>query len=218
MGGPVALAALQAGSDQPSVNAILGTEDPAGVVSQETSSSLTADLSTGTLDGTKPFQAISAPIAANDPSLLEDNQKAIKAVVALADPESSTKKAPVRYFIQPASGKNWGVLHDHNAVDIANSCGTPVIAAAEGTIVSDSSLGTGESGWNGGYGRFILIKHPNGTKTRYAHLSKIEVAVGGEVEQGQEIGKIGNTGHVDGVTGCHVHFEVIGGANPFVRK
>lgn len=218
MGGPVALAALQTGMDQPSVNAILGTEDPAGVTSQDSLNTPAVDLSTGTLDGTQPFQAISTSKTENSPSLLENNQKVIKAVVALSAPEPAAKKAPIRYFIQPASGKNWGVLHDHNAIDIANACGTTVIAAAEGRIISDSSLGTGESGWNGGYGKFVLIKHPNGTKTRYAHLSKIYVAVGEEMGQGQEIGRIGSTGSVQGSTGCHLHFEVIGGANPFVRK
>jgi murein DD-endopeptidase MepM/ murein hydrolase activator NlpD len=217
LGGPVALAALQAGAGQTPVDVALGTSDPAAMTPRDSSGTSNLDLSTGSLDGTQPFQAILALNTEKDPSLLEKNEKAIKAVAALASADPEAKKAPVRYFVQPASGKNWGVLHTHNAVDIANSCGTPVVAAAAGTIVSDSNLGSGASGWNGGFGKFLLIKHPNGTKTRYAHLSKIYVTVGEEVEQGEEIAEIGNTGHVDGVTGCHVHFEVIGGANPFVR-
>lgn len=218
LGGPVALAALRTGPDKLSIDTVLGTEDPAGGPSRNSSNGQSVDLSTGTLDGSHHFQGISATKDENSPSLLENNQKAIKAVTALAASDPTPKSAPVRYFIQPTSGKNWGVLHANNAVDIANSCGTPVLAAAAGTVVSDPGLGTGASGWNSGFGKFLLVKHSNGTKTRYAHLSKIYVVVGEKVEQGQEIGEIGNTGHVDGVTGCHLHFEVLGGANPFARK
>ena len=156
-------------------------------------------------------------MAGNDPSLVESNQKAIKTAAALAA-ATEAKSASARYFIQPASGLNWGILHDHNAVDIANSCGTPVKAAASGLVINDPDLGPGTAGWNGGYGDFVLIQHLNGTKTRYAHLSKIEVAVGTHVSQGDEIGLIGNTGHVQGETGCHLHFEVIGAPNPFAKS
>ncbi len=217
LGGPVALAALPATANQIPVDVVLGTGDPAVLALVNHSGTEGVDLSTGALDGTQVFQGISAANSEKDPDLLEKNKKALSAVAALSAPETE-KKAPTRYFIQPASGKNWGALHAHNAVDIANSCGTPVLAAAAGTVVSDSGLGNGASGWNGGFGKFVLLKHSNGTKTRYAHLSKVYVAVGESVSQGQEIGEIGNTGHVEGATGCHVHFEVIGGANPFVRR
>lgn len=224
LGGPVAIAAIQIAPDQLSLNEALGTQDPAGVVSQSSAATQAADLSTGTLDGTQPFQANSAPKEEKDPDLLEKNQKAIKAAAQLAsksdqdlDPAPAPKKTG-RYFIQPTSGKNWGVIHGHNAVDIANSCGTPVVAAAAGTVISDPGLGSGNGGNNGGYGNFVYIKHPNGTKTRYAHLSKISVAVGEKVEQGEQIGNIGRTGHVEGRTGCHLHFEVIGAANPLARR
>ena len=119
------------------------------------------------------------------------------------------------YFALPAIGWNWGQLHNYNAVDIANQCGTPVEAAAEGLVVSDQNFGDGSSGWNDGYGTFILIEHPNGTKTRYAHLSKTEVKIGDYVTRGEEIGLIGNTGNTEGPTGCHLHFEVYGAKNPF---
>ena len=113
------------------------------------------------------------------------------------------------YFAMPAKGFNWGKLHPHNAVDIANDCGTEIRASAEG-MVNETSLGL----WNGGYGNYILISHPNGTKTRYAHLSKILVSVGQYVKKGELIGRMGETGDA---TGCHVHFEIIGAANPFAK-
>lgn len=122
------------------------------------------------------------------------------------------------YFAEPAQGYNWGQLHPHNAVDIANTCGTNVSAAAEGLVIPDDLYGDGTEGWNGGYGVFILIEHPNGTKTRYAHLEKAEVSIGDYVKQGEEIGTMGNTGNTHGPTGCHLHFEVYGAENPFAKE
>lgn len=117
------------------------------------------------------------------------------------------------YFVFPAEGFNWGKLHPQNAVDIANNCGTVIHASAEGLVVDDS----GGDYWSYGYGNYVFIEHPNGTKTRYSHLNKIGVSLGDYVRQGQEIGTMGNTGNVHGPTGCHLHFEVYGAKNPFAR-
>lgn len=122
------------------------------------------------------------------------------------------------YFTLPAKGRNWGELHDYNAVDIADQCGKPVYASAEGLVIPDDKFGDGASGWNGGYGLFILLEHPNGVKTRYAHNGKNLVKPGDYVSQNQEIALIGNTGNTHGSTGCHVHFEVYGAKNPFAVK
>ncbi|MBI4992427.1 MAG: peptidoglycan DD-metalloendopeptidase family protein [Candidatus Harrisonbacteria bacterium] len=115
------------------------------------------------------------------------------------------------YFSIPTTGWNWGQLHNNNAVDIANACGTPIYAAAEGLVVEAAS------GWNDGYGNYILIEHPNNTQTKYAHNSKNLVAVGDYVVKGDSIAIIGNTGLTHGPTGCHLHFEVKGARNPFVK-
>lgn len=119
-------------------------------------------------------------------------------------------------FIKPADGFNWGILHHYNAVDIANACGTPIVASAEGLVVLDESFGDGRSGWNGGYGEFVLLEHPfgDGVRTRYAHLQKVSVEIGDYVQQGQKIGIMGDTGDA---TGCHIHFEVYGAENPFAK-
>lgn len=119
------------------------------------------------------------------------------------------------YFALPAIGWNWGQLHNYNAVDIANQCGTPVRAAAEGLVVTDENFGSGAEGWNDGYGVFVFVEHPNGTKTRYAHLAKALVKPGDYVSRGEELGLMGNTGNTHGPTGCHLHFEVYGAKNPF---
>lgn len=116
------------------------------------------------------------------------------------------------YFAVPTTGWNWGKLHNYNAVDIANACGTPIYASAEGLVIEESSFAG-----NDGYGKYILIEHPNNTKTKYAHLEKILVSVGDYILQGDLIGHIGNTGKTHGVTGCHLHFEVWGAKNPFTK-
>lgn len=118
------------------------------------------------------------------------------------------------YFALPAKGWNWGKLHEYNAVDIADSCGSPFYASAGGIVIEESSSGS----WNSGYGNYILIEHANGTETRYAHTLKNDVEVGDIVKQGQKIGSIGNTGNSEGATGCHLHFEVIGAKNPFALR
>lgn len=129
--------------------------------------------------------------------------KAHAAEVPKKAKKKETKKA---YFIKPAQGIDWGVIHSHNGVDIANTCGTSIVAAADGTVKSV------DTGWNGGYGTAVLIRHGNGTETYYAHMAKVLVEAGDKVEQGEKLGTIGLTGKT---TGCHVHFEVHGGVNPF---
>jgi LysM repeat protein len=115
---------------------------------------------------------------------------------------------PTGYFMRPISGgvRTQG-LHGHNGVDLADAKGTPIMAAAEGDVIISKS-----SGWNGGYGSYIVISHSNGTQTLYAHLSQNIAAVGDHVTKGQVIGLMGETGLA---TGYHLHFEVRGGVNPF---
>lgn len=111
------------------------------------------------------------------------------------------------YFIRPTSGTRTQGIHGYNAVDIAPRAGTPIVASAQGTVIVSRS-----SGWNGGYGTYIVIQHDNGTQTLYAHNSKNEVSQGDVVEQGQVIGYVGASGRV---TGPHLHFEIRGAKNPF---
>lgn len=91
----------------------------------------------------------------------------------------------------------------HGGVDLCRpggSRGTPVLAAAGGTVVSCTTSGS--------YGYSVLIDHGNGLKTRYAHMiaGSVSVRVGQKVSTGQQIGKIGSTGNA---YGAHLHFEVI---------
>ena len=99
-------------------------------------------------------------------------------------------------------------LHGWNAVDIGAPRGTPIYAAADGTVIIAKDNG----GWNGGYGNYVVISHPNGTQTLYAHMSKVLATPGESVNQGDTIGLVGMTGLA---TGNHLHFEVRGAENPF---
>jgi murein DD-endopeptidase MepM/ murein hydrolase activator NlpD len=85
----------------------------------------------------------------------------------------------------------------HAGLDFKGPVGTPILAAAKGTVVL--------AGFNGGYGKTIEIRHANGLVTRYAHLSGLNVRRGQMVERGVQIGRMGSTGRS---TGSHLHFEV----------
>ena len=114
------------------------------------------------------------------------------------------------YFSWPvAGGQITQGLHGWNAVDIGASRGTPIYAAAAGTVIVARS-----GGWNGGYGSYVVVSHPNGTQTLYAHMSEVMASIGEQVSQGETLGLVGATGKA---TGAHLHFEVRGAANPFAN-
>ncbi|MEK9177231.1 MAG: LysM peptidoglycan-binding domain-containing M23 family metallopeptidase, partial [Patescibacteria group bacterium] len=114
----------------------------------------------------------------------------------------------VGYYLRPlASGVRTQGRHGYNGIDIGAPTGTSVFASAGGIVLFSKPYG-----WNGGYGQYVVIEHPNGTQTLYAHLSKVYVSGGEAVAQGELIGAVGSTGKA---TGPHLHFEVHGAANPF---
>lgn len=98
-------------------------------------------------------------------------------------------------------------LHGWNAVDLGAARGTPIRAAADGTVI----ISRGNGAWNGGYGNYVVITHSNGSQTMYAHMTRTAVSSGQYVSSGQVIGYVGSTGLS---TGAHLHFEVRGAANP----
>jgi murein DD-endopeptidase MepM/ murein hydrolase activator NlpD len=86
----------------------------------------------------------------------------------------------------------------HTGIDYPAAKGTPVTAAASGLVIV--------AGWSvGGWGRLVTIEHSSGTRTLYAHLSRVGVRAGQRVKVGQRIGRVGASG---GTTGPHLHFEV----------
>jgi murein DD-endopeptidase MepM/ murein hydrolase activator NlpD len=124
-----------------------------------------------------------------------------------APPPPAIDSVDVTGFIWPVSGTlnsrfgpRWGSFH--SGIDIGAAAGTSVAAAASGKVVLASYS-------NYGYGNYVIIRHADGSETLYAHLSRIYVALGQQVGQGETIGTVGCTGWC---TGPHLHFEVrIGG-------
>jgi murein DD-endopeptidase MepM/ murein hydrolase activator NlpD len=125
-------------------------------------------------------------------------------------PASKSNQSLPGYYQRPLAPncKKTQGIHGHNGVDIGCPVGSPIMAAAAGSVI----VSIQNDGWNGGYGNYIVISHPNGTQTLYSHNSANLVSVGDKVSKGQVIGKVGNTGHS---TGPHLHFEVRGAKNPF---
>ncbi len=103
---------------------------------------------------------------------------------------------PTRGTLSSNYGRRWGRMHA--GIDIAGPIGTPVVAAADGVVVSSSYQG-------GGYGNVIDIQHSDGSMTRYGHNNRLIASAGQAVKQGQHIADMGNTGRS---TGPHLHFEI----------
>lgn len=102
---------------------------------------------------------------------------------------------PVSGPVTSGFGSRWGRMHE--GIDIAVAEGTPVRAAAAGSVIY--------AGWMSGYGNLVVVDHANGLSTAYAHNSSVAVAVGQSVAAGEIVSYSGNTGNS---TGPHVHFEV----------
>jgi murein DD-endopeptidase MepM/ murein hydrolase activator NlpD len=113
-------------------------------------------------------------------------------------------KVPFKYDYRISSGFSYSRLHPvlgkkrpHYGIDYAAPTGTPVLASAAGRVVS--------AGWNGGSGKMVKLRHPNGYYTFYLHLSKILVKAGTSVAQGDRIGLVGSTGLA---TGPHLDYRI----------
>lgn len=115
-------------------------------------------------------------------------------------------KAPIASPITVSSEFGWrqspitGAQEFHNGIDLVNgNPNTPILASADGTVVSAA-----DPGYFDWYGNWTVIKHADGMYTGYAHQSRVDVAVGQNVKQGQQIGLMGTTGPS---TGEHCHFQ-----------
>jgi murein DD-endopeptidase MepM/ murein hydrolase activator NlpD len=108
---------------------------------------------------------------------------------------------PVQGPVTSPFGWRWGRMHE--GIDIGVGYGTPIHAAAGGTVIY--------CGWEEGYGNFVVLDHGGNLATAYGHQSSIAVACGQQVNQGDVIGYVGCTGHC---FGPHLHFEVRVNGNP----
>ncbi|MGW3792052.1 M23 family metallopeptidase [Micromonospora arida] len=140
------------------------------------------------------------------PSAVSASPTPTKTAAAKAKPKPKPKKTtkPTPAWVDPMPGaavtscygQRWGTLHA--GIDLALPSGTPIRAAAAGTVTQAGDA-------SDGYGNSVFIDHGNGYLTHYAHQSRIAVTVGQAVKAGQVIGYEGATGDA---TGPHLHFEV----------
>ncbi|MFC8301053.1 peptidoglycan DD-metalloendopeptidase family protein [Micromonospora orduensis] len=140
------------------------------------------------------------------PSTASASPTPTKTVTAKPKPKPKPKKTtkPTPAWVDPMPGasvtscygQRWGTLHA--GIDLALPSGTPIHAAAAGTVTQAGDAADG-------YGNSVFIDHGNGYLTHYAHQSRIAVTVGQKVKAGQVIGYEGATGDA---TGPHLHFEV----------
>lgn len=133
---------------------------------------------------------------------------ALKAAQAASKITKASDIKGVKFTVKPVSGiitSRFGYRSspggigskNHKGLDIAASCGTPIFAAASGTVEF--------SGYKGSLGKLVIINHGNGVKTYYAHCNSLAVTTGQTVEAGRNIAAVGKTGTA---TGYHLHFEV----------
>ena len=112
-------------------------------------------------------------------------------------PVAGTITSPQGYRTDPITGET----SYHSGTDIAVPEGTPILAAADGTVTIANALDS----WGGSYGYHVKLDHGGGLTTLYAHCSSICVTAGQQVKAGQVIAYVGHTGRA---TGQHLHFEV----------
>ncbi|MFE3764722.1 M23 family metallopeptidase [Streptomyces sp. NPDC059104] len=148
-----------------------------------------------------------AAFAAQAPAALPAVAEQIS-VQAQAQAQAAAAKGlwdkPVKSYTLSATFGKGGTMwsHKHSGQDFAVPVGTPVKAAAAGTVVKAGPNGGGDGP---AYGNAIVIKHANNTYSQYAHLSKIQVKIGQKVSVKQQIALSGNTGNS---SGPHLHFEI----------
>lgn len=161
--------------------------------------------------------SISSPLVVGEEILVPNGKLAVTLSTSVSSGSKTTSTLRgtggpelFGYYIRPVFGGTISQgLHGYNGVDLAAPRGTTIVASAKGVVIISRG-----SGWNGGYGNYVVIQHPNGTQTLYAHLSSVVAREGSEVEQGQLIGYSGSTGKS---TGPHLHFEIRGAKNPFAK-
>ena len=129
----------------------------------------------------------------NDKLVMAEELSALESALPSVWPASGELTSPFGWRRSPF-GTRWRF---HSGVDIARRRGVPIVAVAAGTVAS--------AGWDGGFGKAVVIDHGLGISSIYAHCHRLDVAVGDEVEPGQRLGSMGSTGRT---TGPHLHFEL----------
>ncbi len=197
--GRLMVAAMAVGATAAGAYSMVNASDkaPADTVLAADQSAIGGGLVTGSVDG---MQIVSVTPAANATVHAEEITKAAAFAQERAEREARMNRPlyamPTRGVFTSGFGYRWGVLH--GGIDIANSIGTPIVAAADGVVI--------DAGPTAGYGAWVKLRHADGTVTLYGHVNTWVVTIGERVMAGDQIATIGNRGNS---TGPHCHFEVL---------
>ena len=172
-------------------------KQPTGAVLAAGQTAMGGGAITGSTDG---MQVVTVTPAASSALHAEEITKAAAFANERAEREARLNRP---LFVMPTHGVwtsgfgyRWGALH--GGIDIANSIGTPILAASDGVVI--------DVGPTAGYGAWVKLRHADGTVTLYGHVNSWLVSKGDRVMAGDQIATIGNRGNS---TGPHLHFEVL---------
>jgi hypothetical protein len=203
--GRVLIAAMAAGAAAAAAYTMVNPHQP--VTTTRTVLAVEKAPMDGAATGLRGVELIPVKPAANAVVHAEELARAVAYAAERADREARLERPlfilPTHGLFTSGFGYRWGALHD--GIDLAGPIGTPVYAASDGIVKEAGPT-------NSGYGAWVLIRHSDGTVTRYGHVSSWTVQVGQRVFAGDQIATIGNRGNS---TGPHLHFSVLlGGTNP----
>jgi murein DD-endopeptidase MepM/ murein hydrolase activator NlpD len=200
-------AAMAAGATAAAAYSVVNNSDSAPeetMLAAGQSAFVDGGVISGSADG---MQIVTVAPAASAAVHTEEIQKAAAFAQERADREARLGRP---LFVFPAKGVwtsgfgyRWGVLHA--GIDIANSIGTPILAASDGVVI--------DAGPTAGYGAWVKLRHSDGTVTLYGHVNTWLVSVGQRVMAGDQIATIGNRGNS---TGPHLHFSVLQNGTDFI--
>lgn len=197
--GRLMIAAMAAGATAAATHSVMNNSDTAS-----TDTVLAADqtaIAAGAISGSSGgMQVVTVASAVEATVHAEEITKASAFAQERAEREARLQRPlfviPTKGVFTSGFGYRWGVLH--GGIDIANSIGTPIVAAADGVVI--------DVGPTAGYGAWVKLRHADGTVTLYGHINTWNVTIGQRVWAGDQIATIGNRGNS---TGPHCHFEVL---------
>jgi murein DD-endopeptidase MepM/ murein hydrolase activator NlpD len=197
--GRLMIAAMAAGAAAAAAHSVINTSDTASAdtVLAAGESALAGGIIEGSADG---MQVVSVTPAANAAVHSEELVKGAAFAQERAEREARLQRPlfvmPTKGIYTSGFGYRWGALH--GGIDIANSIGTPIYAAADGVVI--------DAGPAAGFGMWVKLRHADGTVTLYGHVNTTTVSTGERVMAGDQIATMGNRGQS---TGPHLHFEVL---------
>jgi hypothetical protein len=197
--GRLMIAAMAAGATAAAAHSVMEPPDaaPSDTVLAAGQANVAGGATTGSTDG---MQVVAVASTTNTAVHAEEITKAAAFAQERAEREARLQRPlfamPTRGAFTSGFGYRWGVLH--GGIDIANSIGTPILAAADGVVI--------DAGPTAGYGMWVKLRHRDGTVTLYGHVNTTTVNIGERVWAGDQIATMGNRGNS---TGPHLHFEVL---------